>query len=441
MSILQINNLVLDAIIDSVDPTKELVVSLTSATTNTSTTLDFDQTANRIITFPDATTTLVGTNTTQLLTNKTLDNNNCYFVDNTDTTKQIGFQSSGATTGTTLTLASDTTVNQTITFPNATTTLVGTGTTQSLTNKTITDSSNDVISQALWIGSGSGSVSTYAASAPSSGQVLTATNSTTAVWQTPIVGITSLNTLTATSQTFATGTSGTDFNIVSATSTHTFNIPSASTTARGLITTGTQILTGSKTFSSPTQITDSTASTSPTTGALTVTGGIGSGSNINANGSLTAGNPSSTTAMIHALQGTLGNEVVRLESSTTNSLPVEIVYQNKVTTTDATATTLNTFTVPAETTYYISAIIVARRTGGSAGTAEDGCSFELKGVYNNISGVATIIGTVYRLINKSQPGWDVNLVTSTNTVEIQVTGAVNNNITWHTTSRVYQVSS
>jgi hypothetical protein len=49
-------------------------------------------------------------------------------------------------------------------------------------------------------------------------------------------GITTLNTLTATTQTFATGTTGTDFNISSATSTHTFNLPSASATNRGALT-------------------------------------------------------------------------------------------------------------------------------------------------------------------------------------------------------------
>lgn len=48
-------------------------------------------------------------------------------------------------------------------------------------------------------------------------------------------GITTLNGLTAGTQTFATGTSGTDFNINSSTSTHTFNIPTASGTNRGLL--------------------------------------------------------------------------------------------------------------------------------------------------------------------------------------------------------------
>jgi hypothetical protein len=61
-------------------------------------------------------------------------------------------------------------------------------------------------------------------------------------------GLTALNGLTAQVQTFATGTSGTDFAISSATNTHTFNIPDASDTARGLITTGNQTLAGIKTF-------------------------------------------------------------------------------------------------------------------------------------------------------------------------------------------------
>ena len=61
-------------------------------------------------------------------------------------------------------------------------------------------------------------------------------------------GITALNGLTAQVQYFATGTSGTDFNISSATATHTFNIPDASASARGLITTGIQTIAGAKTF-------------------------------------------------------------------------------------------------------------------------------------------------------------------------------------------------
>lgn len=48
-------------------------------------------------------------------------------------------------------------------------------------------------------------------------------------------GITTLNTLTATTQSFAVGTTGADFNISSSSSTHTFNLPTASGSVRGAL--------------------------------------------------------------------------------------------------------------------------------------------------------------------------------------------------------------
>lgn len=64
-------------------------------------------------------------------------------------------------------------------------------------------------------------------------------------------GITSLNSQTGGTQTFAVGTSGTDFAISSSGNVHTFNIPSASASNRGLVTiSGTQVFAGVKQFNS-----------------------------------------------------------------------------------------------------------------------------------------------------------------------------------------------
>jgi hypothetical protein len=96
-------------------------------------------------------------------------------------------------------------------------------------------------------------------------------------------GITALNGLTAQVQYFQVGTSGTDFNISSTTATHTFNLPTASATNRGALSSadwttfnnkqpaigytpandalvvhlaGTETITGGKTFSNFTQFND-----------------------------------------------------------------------------------------------------------------------------------------------------------------------------------------
>ena len=102
---------------------------------------------------------------------------------------------------------------------------------------------------------------THAAADITSGTIATArlasgtANSTTYLrgdqtWASVSAGVSSLNGLTDATQTFAVGTSGTNFAISSAAGVHTFNLPDASATARGVVTTGTQTFAGVKTFDS-----------------------------------------------------------------------------------------------------------------------------------------------------------------------------------------------
>lgn len=71
-----------------------------------------------------------------------------------------------------------------------------------------------------------------------SGKVLTSNASGDATWQTPSSsGITSINSLSGASQSIAAGTSGTNVNISSSGTTHTINIPTASASNRGVLST------------------------------------------------------------------------------------------------------------------------------------------------------------------------------------------------------------
>lgn len=85
-------------------------------------------------------------------------------------------------------------------------------------------------------------------------------------------GLTALNGLTAQVQGFTTGTSGSDFNISSVTDVHTFNIPSASGSNRGLLTSADWTTFNSKVtsvgISAPSIF---TVSNSPITGSGTLT--------------------------------------------------------------------------------------------------------------------------------------------------------------------------
>lgn len=144
----------------------------------------------------------------------------------------------------------------------------------------------------------------------------------------------------------------------------------------------------------------------------------------------------------HVIENTLGDPVQILQSTATNDDPKETVYQGRAATTNNTVTTLLTLTVPASTTYMVEAMVVARRTGGSSGTAEDGAGYVVRATVKNVAGTATLIGAVSATYTaEDQAGWDATLDVTGTTVRVRVTGATNNNITWHCTARVWPVGS
>ena len=95
-----------------------------------------DPTADRTVTLPDLTTTLVGQDTVDTLTNKTITSpsvSGLYLSDSS-----IVFEGSSDDVYETTLTVTNPTVDRTLTLPDATDTLVGRATTDTLTNKTLT---------------------------------------------------------------------------------------------------------------------------------------------------------------------------------------------------------------------------------------------------------------------------------------------------------------
>jgi len=134
----------------------------------------------------------------------------------------------------------------------------------------------------------------------------------------------------------------------------------------------------------------------------------------------------------HITNDNILQEVFRLESIETNDNPYVSYVQGKVTTTDATVTTLKTFPTVLDTTYSIKVRVLARRTGGTAGTNGDSALYEKVACFRNILGTVTQLGTTTDLVTiESVPAYDVTFDILATDIRLRVTGVANTNITWH----------
>lgn len=235
-----------------------------AGTAGTSTTIRSTQTASSVFSFPNTTTAdeIVLADATQNLTNKGFASDTTYFYNPAVPTKRISFDPSGLNAGVTYTIrAAAGAASRVFSLPNTPNdTFAFLGATQTLTNKTITGTSNNVSAASLRTATGAVTVS--AATAPTAGQVLTATSATVANWQTPTAAPTTFSDSTFaiydnvdnTTQILfdAAGTTATTATIRSAqTASRIYTIPDASADDSFVLLTPTQTLTN-KTITSTT---------------------------------------------------------------------------------------------------------------------------------------------------------------------------------------------
>lgn len=124
------------------------------------------------------------------------------------------------------------------------------------------------------------------------------------------------------------------------------------------------------------------------------------------------------------------------------SRPLPEIVEGSVATTNATTTTALLIPIPASTTTLVEVTVVARRTGGSAGTAEDGAGYRILGLYKNVAGTPTLIGSLSTPFTaESQAGWNATLDVSGTNVRVRVTGAANNNVVWEASAALHKASA
>lgn len=139
----------------------------------------------------------------------------------------------------------------------------------------------------------------------------------------------------------------------------------------------------------------------------------------------------SPTARLH-LKEVNGSLISRLQGTainTTDGANWEYIPMDKATT-NATVTTLGALTVATNTTYLVEVRVVARRTGGTAGTADDGAVYIRRAMVTTKAGTVTINTIDTPMTQEDQAGWDLTLLASSTFVLVRATGAANNNISW-----------
>lgn len=144
---------------------------------------------------------------------------------------------------------------------------------------------------------------------------------------------------------------------------------------------------------------------------------------------------------LKVVQGSLGSVVQELTSTAATTNPKREFIQNRLATTGNTVTTLHTFTIPASTAQGFEIKVIARRTGGVSGSAEDCAYYTHSTLVKNAAGTAAFVGTTTTVLKESVAGYDCILDVTGATMRVRVTGVTTTNITWDMHAEVVSVSS
>jgi hypothetical protein len=158
-------------------------------------------------------------------------------------------------------------------------------------------------------------------------------------------------------------------------------------------------------------------------------GGIasGTGASILADGTGNAATNSTANSLMERFNGGW------TYMSTTSTGPTKRRLQSSVSTTDATVTTLHSFTTASGKNYVVEVWIDARRTGGVSGAAGDGAGYILRAFVKNVAGTVTVNGLTTSFSYEDQAGWDATIDVSSTAFRVRVTGAAANDVAWHST--------
>jgi hypothetical protein len=96
-----------------------------------------------------------------------------------------------------------------------------------------------------------------------------------------------------------------------------------------------------------------------------------------------------------------------------------------VSTTDATATTIDTFTTTTDKSYVFSGHVVGRQTNGAGETG----TYRVEGWVKNVSGTVTQALTL-TVLNEDVPAWNVTMIVSGSDVELQIAGDTGDDVDW-----------